>query len=111
MKPITLLHIVLGLLTAFVSASREASNVSRRAFDTPPPPLFVNYPNPSHRSSPVNGPGRRNACSGPSIRREWRELSPGERSDFLTAVRCLQQVPSILTAESGRSFSVYDDFA
>ncbi|KAI8840573.1 hypothetical protein BC829DRAFT_420768 [Chytridium lagenaria] len=69
------------------------------------------YPNPSHRSAPLNGPGRRNACGGGALRREWRELSPGERSEFLNAVKCLQRTPSILTNNRGRSGSVYDDFA
>ncbi|KAK7961691.1 tyrosinase central domain-containing protein [Apiospora aurea] len=46
-----------------------------------------------------------------SIRREWSDLSPDERVEYTTAVRCLQQLPSKSDAkEVPGARSRFDDF-
>ncbi|KAK1957583.1 Di-copper centre-containing protein [Colletotrichum sublineola] len=46
-------------------------------------------------------------CRGPIVRKEWRELSAFERSDFTRAVKCLSTIPS----NQGFNGTVYDDFS
>ena len=46
------------------------------------------------------------ACREPVIRREWRALSDGEKSDYIAAVQCLRSSPSRL----GLNQTLYDDF-
>lgn len=45
-------------------------------------------------------------CQAPSIRREWRSLSSDEKTDYISAVRCLLSKPSKVTAGT----SLYHDF-
>ncbi|WQF82961.1 Putative di-copper centre-containing domain superfamily [Colletotrichum destructivum] len=51
--------------------------------------------------------GRFPTCSRPVVRREWRALTPDERTHFTNAVECLSSVPST----QGLHGSLYDDFA
>ncbi|TQN71029.1 Tyrosinase ustQ, partial [Colletotrichum shisoi] len=51
--------------------------------------------------------GRFPPCSRPVVRREWRALTPDERTHFTDAVTCLSSVPS----NRGLHGSLYDDFA
>lgn len=46
------------------------------------------------------------ACTNPVIRREWRDLSDAEKSDYIEAVQCLRRSPSRL----GLNQTLYDDF-
>ena len=46
------------------------------------------------------------ACTDPVIRREWRNLSEAEKSDYIAAVQCLRNSPSRL----GLNQTLYDDF-
>ena len=46
------------------------------------------------------------ACTNPMIRREWRNLSDTEKSDYIQAVQCLRSSPSRL----GLNQTLYDDF-
>ena len=46
------------------------------------------------------------ACTDPVIRREWRDLSDAEKSDYISAVQCLRSSPSRL----GVNQTLYDDF-
>ena len=46
------------------------------------------------------------ACTKPTIRREWRDLSDTEKSDYIEAVQCLRSSPSRL----GLNQTLYDDF-
>lgn len=46
------------------------------------------------------------SCLQPTIRREWRTLTPADKKDYITAVQCLGTVPSRLR-ENG---TLYDDF-
>ena len=45
-------------------------------------------------------------CTNPHIRREWRDLSDAEKSDYIEAVQCLRSSPSRL----GLNQTLYDDF-
>lgn len=45
-------------------------------------------------------------CTNPVIRREWRDLSDAEKSDYIGAVQCLRSSPSRL----GLNQTLYDDF-
>ena len=45
-------------------------------------------------------------CANPVIRREWRDLSKAEKSDYIAAVQCLRTSPSRL----GLNQTLYDDF-
>ncbi|OBR08534.1 Monooxygenase [Colletotrichum higginsianum IMI 349063] len=51
--------------------------------------------------------GRFPTCNRPVVRREWRALTPDERTHFTDAVKCLSSVPST----RGLHGSLYDDFA
>ena len=46
------------------------------------------------------------ACKNTVIRREWRELSDAEKSEYIEAVQCLRSSPSRL----GLNQTLYDDF-
>ena len=46
------------------------------------------------------------ACTDPVIRREWRNLSEAEKSDYIAAIQCLRNSPSRL----GLNQTLYDDF-
>lgn len=46
------------------------------------------------------------ACTNPTIRREWRDLSDTEKGDYIQAVQCLRSSPSRL----GLNQTLYDDF-
>ena len=46
------------------------------------------------------------ACTDPIIRREWRNLSDAEKSDYIAAIQCLRNSPSRL----GLNQTLYDDF-
>ncbi|ESK82179.1 monooxygenase [Moniliophthora roreri MCA 2997] len=39
-------------------------------------------------------PRQTSTCQNPAVRKEWRELTPGERNDYLTAVKCLYTSPT-----------------
>ncbi|KAF8201276.1 monooxygenase [Mycena galopus ATCC 62051] len=58
-----------------------------------PPPAF---PGPS-------------LCSHPALRQEWRVLSNSQKSDYITAVQCLQRLPSISNNLRGAK-TRFDDF-
>lgn len=45
-------------------------------------------------------------CQNPKVRKEWRTLSTRQKKEYISAVRCLQHVPSRLHA----GLSLYDDF-
>ncbi|KAJ9619133.1 hypothetical protein H2204_012780 [Knufia peltigerae] len=45
-------------------------------------------------------------CENPSIRREWRDLSDGEKMQYIGAISCLHETPSRLDPEAKLS----DDF-
>lgn len=45
-------------------------------------------------------------CSDPLLRREWRSLAKAEKSDYIEAVKCLNETPSVL----GLNQSLYADF-
>lgn len=51
---------------------------------------------------------QQNTCPRPRIRKEWRELSPAQRTAFVNANKCLRKKPSKLNP-SIKSPSVYDD--
>ena len=46
------------------------------------------------------------ACKNAVIRREWRDLSVAEKSDYIGAVQCLRTSPS----KTGLNQTLYDDF-
>lgn len=46
-------------------------------------------------------------CTKPAIRREWRQLSTSEKFDYITAVKCLHEIPSQLNSLGKLS----DDFS
>lgn len=46
------------------------------------------------------------SCTNPVIRREWRDLSDVEKSEYIDAVQCLRSLPSRL----GLNQTLYDDF-
>lgn len=46
------------------------------------------------------------SCANPVVRREWRDLSDAERSEYVDAVQCLRRTPSRL----GLNQTLYDDF-
>jgi tyrosinase len=59
----------------------------------------------------------RQRCESPARRTEWRQLSKSQQRDFIDAVHCLAERPSILnsnlegtTMSSKNSSSRYDDF-
>ncbi|WAQ93319.1 hypothetical protein PtA15_18A379 [Puccinia triticina] len=70
--------------------------------------------NPSSNQSPVNSTAvpRTNAatagCSTIRVRREWRKLSRDEQTAYITAVKCLADLPSKLLP--GGDYRRYDDF-
>ncbi|KAI8616348.1 hypothetical protein BC830DRAFT_1063517 [Chytriomyces sp. MP71] len=79
---------------------------------------FAGFPSPAkhfhaNRQYPNSSPGSYSypACGFPSVRKEWRKLTPGLQQHYLDAVQCLMATHSILTNESMVSRSVYDDFA
>lgn len=49
---------------------------------------------------------RHRSCSSPEIRREWRQLKDREKWDYISAVKCLHELPSRITGEGHLS----DDF-
>ncbi|KAJ1334715.1 hypothetical protein BSLG_007870 [Batrachochytrium salamandrivorans] len=49
-------------------------------------------------------------CAQPLVRREWRELTPDEQTNYVNAVICLKMSPSRLP-RTIRSPSRFDDFA
>ncbi|KAF5519311.1 Tyrosinase ustQ [Colletotrichum aenigma] len=53
---------------------------------------------------------KRQSCSNPSTRVEWRDLHDDQKSSYIEAVKCLKDTPSRLSSDSG-SASLYDDFA
>ncbi|KAI8288006.1 hypothetical protein K4K56_008145 [Colletotrichum sp. SAR 10_98] len=53
---------------------------------------------------------KRQSCSNPTTRVEWRDLSDDQKSSYIEAVKCLKDTPSRLSSDSG-SASLYDDFA
>ncbi|KAK1854057.1 hypothetical protein CCHR01_03250 [Colletotrichum chrysophilum] len=53
---------------------------------------------------------KRQSCSNPSTRVEWRDFSDDQKSSYMEAVKCLKDTPSRLSSDSG-SASLYDDFA
>ncbi|KAJ3094160.1 hypothetical protein HDU97_008411 [Phlyctochytrium planicorne] len=104
----------LSILLLSISSSRITASPLDSAQDDvaagvkkPKARAASNYPGPEHRRGQATG--KQNACSNPSIRKEWRELSPSERKEFVDAVVCLRSTPSILSNDPNRS--VYDDFA
>ncbi|KAK1977899.1 hypothetical protein LZ30DRAFT_752531 [Colletotrichum cereale] len=52
-------------------------------------------------------PGGLGVCRHTTVRKEWRELSAFEKSDFTRAVNCLSTIPS----NQGLNGTVYDDFS
>ena len=45
-------------------------------------------------------------CKDGPVRREWRTLSKAEKAEYIRAVQCLRETPSML----GLNQSIYDDF-
>ena len=58
-------------------------------------------------SSPLTSSTSTNVCLGPTIRREWRSLSRSEKTDYITAVKCLTKSSST-TPVGG---TAHDEFA
>ncbi|CZT19419.1 uncharacterized protein RCC_05270 [Ramularia collo-cygni] len=52
-------------------------------------------------------PAQATTCQSPSIRREWRAFTSGERLEFIRAVNVLAQV----TSQRRENGTIYDDFA
>ncbi|KLU92244.1 hypothetical protein MAPG_11190 [Magnaporthiopsis poae ATCC 64411] len=42
---------------------------------------------------------RDNKCTSPEVRKEWRELSSGEKAEYLRAAKCLRELPKKKYAE------------
>jgi len=51
-------------------------------------------------------PSSSRPCSNPVVRREWRQLNTSEKSNYISAVKCLQTYSSITTGVGRLS----DDF-
>ncbi|KAF8671702.1 Common central domain of tyrosinase [Rhizoctonia solani] len=54
-------------------------------------------------------PTKRSECTNPAIRRDWSTLPQSKRDAFHSAVKCLQDKPSILET-NGVSKSLFDDY-
>ncbi|KAK5991853.1 Tyrosinase ustQ [Cladobotryum mycophilum] len=52
-------------------------------------------------------PAKRNACTNPPIRKEWRALSAQEQHEFTHAIKCISKAPSSWAPNR----TVYDDIA
>lgn len=48
-----------------------------------------------------------NTCTNPPIRREWRALQAEERDDFIRAIKCIANAPSVWQVNR----TIYDDIA
>ena len=46
-------------------------------------------------------------CHEPTIRREWRTLSDDEKLEYISAAKCLTEIPSLI----GLNGTAHDDFA
>jgi len=57
-------------------------------------------------SNPVSSNQGHKTCTSPPTRREWRDLMPEEKWDYIEAVQCLHNTSSELTGQG----SLYDDF-
>ncbi|KAJ6551281.1 hypothetical protein B0H19DRAFT_1263951 [Mycena capillaripes] len=55
------------------------------------------------------GPTQAEICARPALRREWRVLSNIQKLDYITAVQCLQRLPSITSNLRGAR-TRFDDF-
>ncbi|KAH0609722.1 uncharacterized protein H6S33_012268 [Morchella sextelata] len=60
--------------------------------------------------SPSPDPQDTKTCTNPPLRKEWRTLSDQEKSDYITAVKCLQELPAVSTNAVPGAVSRYDDF-
>lgn len=45
-------------------------------------------------------------CSSPAIREEWRAMSHSHQAEYISAVKCLMDLPSVFNAKT----TLYDDF-
>ncbi|KAF8253345.1 Di-copper centre-containing protein [Wilcoxina mikolae CBS 423.85] len=50
------------------------------------------------------------SCKNPIVRREWRKLTTSEKSDYITAVKCLQGLPSQMKDKLPGAGSRFEDF-
>lgn len=53
---------------------------------------------------------RSEACTNPLIRHEWRQLSLGQRLDYIDSIKCLMALPSEGNDLWPGAKSRYDDF-
>ncbi|KDN41476.1 hypothetical protein RSAG8_07426, partial [Rhizoctonia solani AG-8 WAC10335] len=58
----------------------------------------------------LSAPTKRAECTDPLIRREWSTLSQEKRDSFHKAVKCLQDMPSMVESD-GVSKTRYDDYS
>jgi hypothetical protein len=91
-------NIIIGLLLLSVASTWALLFGSLMHWKySPPTALTFNAPN-------LDGPSW--VCQQPSTRREWRTLNEIEKTDYLTAVKCLATKPSKLQNKG----TLYDDF-
>lgn len=75
-----------------------------------------------HHGGPIPSPGFKShskpdgvygnippSCPNPIVRKEWRSLTSKEQTDYITAVKCLINLPSIATSVGG-ALNRFDDF-
>ena len=58
-------------------------------------------------AAPLTTTSKSTACQAPTLRKEWRSLSGSEQDDYISAVKCLLDLPS----EIGARGTAFDDFA
>jgi hypothetical protein len=65
--------------------------------------------NPKSDSTTISGGSQKQStkCTNPSLRREWRTLSSVEKKEYLDAVQCFIDTPSMM----GMNGTLYDDFS
>ncbi|KAJ3235055.1 hypothetical protein HDU81_000873 [Chytriomyces hyalinus] len=106
MKSVVLLLFtaVAAVLSTPLPAQHVARSIERRY-------SYATSSNAFHYAGPLQHSSAHGACSAPAVRKEWRTLSPDLQRNYLDAVTCLMQTPSLLTNDSSVSRSVFEDFS
>ncbi|KIK65510.1 hypothetical protein GYMLUDRAFT_357660 [Collybiopsis luxurians FD-317 M1] len=75
-------------------------------------PVAIFLASGSAVAKPFLPSGPRQTCTDPVVRKEWRTLSVTEQENYVSAVQCLAQKPSIFTVDPSttNSTSLYDNF-
>ncbi|KAK3396984.1 hypothetical protein B0T20DRAFT_356175 [Sordaria brevicollis] len=96
-----------------VSAFPPPGNPGRHPHGGSADPRPIPGPGPKS-NKPPGGPHGNNiprACPNPIVRKEWRTLSAREQTDYISAVKCLINLPSLAASGSvAGALNRFDDF-